>query len=306
MQINNAELEAVNKRFNEELKQQIEGSLSKEHNYKLGNPGNILQSAGIPNFPIELRATRLNDKSMQINHPFDLSEIKNLPQATQNPLAVFISATRIGSYVIMTEIEHEEKNYVVALQAKKQIGSIEINDIRSIHYRNSNAHIANWIDEELLKYVDKKRMSEWFTKQRYNSAEVRKLFGRAAKVIQNFENPKLLEENFLKNNDMNATLLKEAAIDTQLNWESKNEVVSNMRQGLIPANHSNEITYSERVLSELKQIKFAGENISGKTKIETSNDVAFLFRNLESAASENAFVVLHKENGDFNVLYLAT
>jgi hypothetical protein len=107
----------------------------------------------------------------------------------------------------MTEIEHEGKNYVVALQANKRKGSIEINDIRSVHYRRTNAHIANWIDEGLLEYADKKKLTDWinkqrynsaevanstgYTKQQYNSADVKQLFRHAAKIIENFENPKL-------------------------------------------------------------------------------------------------------------------
>jgi hypothetical protein len=186
-------LEAVNVRFNEELQRQIAGTLSGGHTYRLGYAGSILQSASIPNLPIELQASRLSDKSMQENHPFGLSEIRDLPRAIQNPLAVFRSATRIGSFVIMTEIEHQNKNFVVALEANKMQGKIEVNSIRSIHYRNSNTHIANWIGEDLLEYAEKRRMVEWFSKQRYNSADVRKLFNHAAKIVQNFQNPKLPE-----------------------------------------------------------------------------------------------------------------
>ncbi|NDW19419.1 hypothetical protein D0T53_10935 [Dysgonomonas sp. 216] len=191
----NEQIENVNSQFNDELQQQISGTLKKGHTYELGTPSAVLQSAGIPNLPIQLQASRLSDKSMQDNHPFDLSEVMDLPKAVQNPLAVFRSATHIGSYVIMTELEHQGKNYVVALQTNKRKGKIEINDIRSIHYRNSNAHMANWIEEGLLEYVDKKRMVEWLSKQRYNSAEVRKLFNHASKIVNDFENPKLHRTN---------------------------------------------------------------------------------------------------------------
>jgi hypothetical protein len=140
-----------------------------------------------------------------------MHEIIDLPKAIQSPLAVFRSATHIGSFVIMTELEHNEKNYVVALQANRRKGNVEVNDIRSIHYRSSNTHIANWIDEGLMDYVDKKKLTEWLSKpqsnsaevgksfgQRFNSskpqyhsAEVRKLFKRATKIVQSFENTKL-------------------------------------------------------------------------------------------------------------------
>lgn len=184
-------LEQINNQFNEGLQQQVDGIQPKGHTYLLGYPSFILQSVGIPVLSIELQASRLSDKSMQENHPFNLLEIKDLPKSVFNPLAIFRSATRLGRFVIMTELEHNEKNYIVALETNKRKGLIEINDIRSVHYRNSNAHIANWIEEELLEYVDKENMAKWFSKQRYDSAEVRKLFSHASKIVQNFENPKL-------------------------------------------------------------------------------------------------------------------
>ncbi len=187
--------EQTNDRFNNELSRQIDGTLPKGHIYDLGMPSDTLLNAGLPNLPIEMAASRLSDKSMQENHPFDLSEIRNLPKAIQSPMAIFRSATRLGSFVVMTEIEHHGRNFVVAIQANRRKGRIEVNDIRSVHYRTSNSHIANWVTEGLLEYADKKRMVEWLSKQRYNSAEVRKLFNHATNIIQNFDNPKNNNEN---------------------------------------------------------------------------------------------------------------
>ena len=184
----------VNERFNERLQRQIDGTLPKGHVYELGMPGEVLLSAGLPELPIEMAASRLSDKSMQENHPFDLREVMDLPQAIQRPLAVFRSATRIGSYVVMTEIEHNGKNFVVAIEANRKQGRLEVNSVRSVHYRTSNAHIVNWIEEGLLEYADKKRMAEWFSKQRYNSADVRKLFNHAANIVRNFVNPNNSED----------------------------------------------------------------------------------------------------------------
>ena len=186
------EQEQINDQFNAELQQQIEGTLPQGHIYQLGHPSEALQAAGIPNLPIELAASRLSDKSMQANHPFELSEIENLPEAIQQPLAVFRSATHIGSYVVMTENEHQGKNYVAAIQTHRQKGRLEINDIRSIYPKN-NGQIANWIDEGLLEYAETQKMVEWLSKQRSNSAEVRKLFNHATNIVNNFENPTLTD-----------------------------------------------------------------------------------------------------------------
>jgi len=65
----------------------------------------------------------------------------------------------------------------------------------------------------------------------------------------------------------------------------------------------NETVYSglERQLNEIGHI-----HLSGDTKIESSEDVAYLFRSLESAPSENVFAVLHQKDGGFKVLYVST
>jgi antirestriction protein ArdC len=84
--------EAINRKFNGELQLQIDGVLPNGHVYGLGKPGSILLSTGMPDLPIELTAKRLVEKSGNDNkhhHPFDISEMKNLPKAIQSPLAIF-------------------------------------------------------------------------------------------------------------------------------------------------------------------------------------------------------------------------
>jgi hypothetical protein len=178
----------INKRFNEELQKQIDGTLPAGHVYQLGHPGEILLSAGIPYLDIEMNAARLKAKSEQANHPFNLADMMNLPKAIQEPLAVFNSATQPGSFVILTELKQESKNYVVALQANKHQGNIIINSIRSIHPRD-NRQVANWIKKGLLRYANKKGMADLVSKQRCNSADVENLFGQALNIINNFQNP---------------------------------------------------------------------------------------------------------------------
>lgn len=204
-------IENYNEKFNRELQQQINGTLPKGHIYQLGMAGAKLQSAGIPYLPIELAASRLSDKSMQENHPFELSEIEGLVESVQNPLAVFRSATRIGSFVVLTEIQHEGKNYVAAIQVNRKMGKVEVNTIRSI-YPKDGAQIANWIEEGLSEYVDKEKMSEWISKQRSNSADVRNLFRRAANIIQKFEN-RAIRPNFSRSAGVFYSNAKKAVLD---------------------------------------------------------------------------------------------
>jgi hypothetical protein len=187
--------EGINNTFNNELEQLEKGTLPKGHIFKLGNPTKILQAAGIPNLPIELAASRLKDKSKQDNHPFDLSDIKDLAIAVQNPLAVFDSSTQLGSFVVLTELTRNGKNFIAAIEANKKKNLIEINDIRSVYPRN-NMQIISAINDNLTRYADKQKMREWFSKQRFNSAEVKGLFSRASNIVQKFENPTVNDVDF--------------------------------------------------------------------------------------------------------------
>ncbi len=196
------QVEETSRQFDKELQEQIDGTQKAGHVYSLGTPSPILLSAGIPNLPIEMASARLNHKSNQENHPFELSEVKGLVEAVQNPLAVFRSATHIGSNVILTELRQGNKNFVVAIKTNKQKGKIQINDIRSIHPRTTT-NVIDWINSGLMDYASVEKLTEWVddkikTRDYLNSsnpAEVRKPLVSAAKILQNFENPTIPDEN---------------------------------------------------------------------------------------------------------------
>ena len=116
-----------------------------------------------------------------------------IERAEGKPLAVFRSATHIGSHVILTELKHKGKNFVAALEVNRQVGKIRVNSIRSLHYRNS-LNIINWINEDLADYIKPSFAEEWFepmknelrSKPQYNSADVRTQLVSAANKIKSF------------------------------------------------------------------------------------------------------------------------
>lgn len=140
----------------------------------------------------------------------------------------------------------------------------------------------------------------------------------------NYGNNRTLAEQQKEWEDETATRAEEGkaqpkpAIQTQIEWGAEALPFDNKSFSDSPetsnvqreANYSPEydtgITWVERQLSDLGQITFMGEKLTGPAKIKSANDVAFLFKNLESAATENAFVVHIKKNGEYKVQYLAT
>jgi hypothetical protein len=148
------------------LQKQIEGKLEKGHIYKMGYPGETLLKAGVAGLPIELSADTLAFKASKgYNHPFDLTEIKDLPNALNSPIAIFNSTKLDGKKMILTELKNKNgNNFVVAMKVrpdpKHRANKVEVNDIRSIYPKDRIADIISmlksdkltaWKDEEKAK-----------------------------------------------------------------------------------------------------------------------------------------------------------
>lgn len=194
----------VNRRFNEELEQQINGKLPKGHVYQLGMPSEVLRSAGIPELPIELSAERLAHKASEEyenNHPFKLRNIENLPEALAYPIAVFDARKKNGGKVILTELSEKGNNFIVAVHVRKNDNvrkiNVEVNDVRSIYPKDRKNGILDWVNEGLMKWVDKDKASQFLSTQWPNyiggGAQTNEALSSATNIIENFKNPTILE-----------------------------------------------------------------------------------------------------------------
>lgn len=188
------ELQEVNERFNEQLQAQIDGTLPKGHVYSLGMPSDILRSAGIPNLPIELTASRVSLKSGQEKHPFPIKILSNLPQMLQKPIAVFHYGDKAMNVIV--EIEYEGRDLLVGLVLNQDRNGIEVNDVRGL-FPKDTAKWLNWVTQGKAIYLNKEIIQTKITQQRTNLAEVGHLnLDDLAKVIKEFENPNIEENAF--------------------------------------------------------------------------------------------------------------
>lgn len=111
----------INDTFNNELQQQIDGVLPEGHIYKMGKPGKILLSTGVPDLPVQMSASRLMQKATSYGHDFDLSEVKDLVKALQNPIAVFAYGDKTKAQNIIIPLQKDGKNFIVGLSLKPTV-----------------------------------------------------------------------------------------------------------------------------------------------------------------------------------------
>jgi len=181
--------EVINKQFNEELQKQIEGTLPVGHVYNLGHPDEILRSAGVDDLPIQLAARRLKIKSEETyGHPFDLSEIKDLPRAINEPIAVFAYGDKSKAINIITRIEKGGKQFLVGVSLNPEVdgAKLGVNSIRTVFPKDMGEWV-NWISQDKALYIDKEKVSELLANPR-NPEDVTNN-PTLIKKLQTFKNP---------------------------------------------------------------------------------------------------------------------
>lgn len=219
----------INKKFNNKLQEQIDGTLRNGFIYELGYPSNILINTGVPSLPIELSSSHLAEKAKQRNHQFDLSDIKDLPIALQKPIAVFAYGNKDKAQNIIVAIERDEKKFVVGIHFNQERKGLVVNDIRGI-FNKDNAEWLNWINQGKALYLNKEEIQVLIDKQRTNLAEVEYLdLDSVAKIVKDFENPISADEAANEESGVRYSIVDDPATLRRLDAEPKMKVYRAMQ-----------------------------------------------------------------------------
>lgn len=207
--------EEVNERFNNEL-----GGLTADNAdnvvLSLGRPSKVLLSAGVENKPMKLYGNKVIKKMRK--HGFALEELRNLPRAVADPIAVFNNYGENGNRSILTELKTLRGNFLVSVNIGKG-ADVDFNIVSSLFGKGSG-NVADWINKGYMTYVDKEKALNYLhhsalravtsDSSRLSSEDPAVLshqsapiaataanaeFSSAAKVVENFENPKPESKN---------------------------------------------------------------------------------------------------------------
>jgi len=166
-------MNTINGQFNSDLQRQIDGTLPTRHIYKLGSPGSVLRSIGMPDYPIELKASILSRKANDSRHPFDVWDVRDLPRAVNDPLAVFSYGDSKKMINIITEIKRDGKNFLVGISLNPAVKGekLEIHSVRNVFPKDTIEWI-NWINQNKGLYFNKEKVLNLLDQQRMNAADV--------------------------------------------------------------------------------------------------------------------------------------
>lgn len=190
--------EEVNERFNNELTRYQSGDMDKNEMLHLGRPQGVMKQF-LPDLPIVVRQ-RILKKGSEKKHNIDVAALANMPRHLSSPIFVFQrSDNALG---VLTEMQDRDgKNVCVAIELGREIQNggemLEVNDIRSVHGRNVADIVYPIVQNGTLKWADKEKGLAYLSSaSRYVQQEIdRSDLSTAAKVVENFENPKSESKN---------------------------------------------------------------------------------------------------------------
>lgn len=237
-------LNEVNDKFNDRLAQLIENPNQKDRVLHLGRSSQFLIDGGIADAEIELdfdKFVRKSSEKYKNNHPFSAGDIKDLPKAIAHPVAVFNSTTK-KDHVVMTELNHDGKNFIVAIRATEQNRKnkvvLEVNQITSL-YPKGERGIIYWINNNKLSNVDKEKALHFIEAlQPHAGTLTSEELSSAANIVRNFVNPKQNDGNLQKTERY--SLRVDRYRDELNQWKKDNNLPKDAERPQLPVREPNE------------------------------------------------------------------
>lgn len=205
------ELHDINQRFNEVLRDLTEENADNVTLW-LGNPSDILLSAGVEDKAMKLYGNKVIKKMKK--HGFTLEELRNLPNAVADPIAVFKNYGKEGNRSILTELTTNQGNVLVTLSIGKS-GDIDFNIVSSVFGKGSE-NIVDWIEKDFSTYINKEKALNYLHHSVLKTEALSSSrLSSAAKIVTEFVNPKPFnkkqQENDIKaskSNDLTEEIAK--------------------------------------------------------------------------------------------------
>lgn len=154
----------INAKFNIRLAELVKNPDQKDKVLHLGRSSKFLTDGGLADAEIILEFDKLAHKSKEgykHEHPFDISDIKDLPKAISSPIAVFDNTNgKNDGRVILTELKKDGRNFIVAVKtsAQNRRGGIvlEVNQITTLFPKDAKG-IVYWFNSGKATNIDKEK-----------------------------------------------------------------------------------------------------------------------------------------------------
>ena len=311
------ELDQINQKFNERLDELVSNPNQKDKVLHLGRSSEFLKDGGISDAEIVLDYDKLVRKSKEgykHEHPFDISDVRDLPVAIAYPIAVFDNTNgKNDGKVILTELKKDGRNFIVAIQTanlnRKGGKVLEVNKIVTLFPKDARG-VVNWFNTGKATNIDKKKALH-FIEALLNHSETtitNEELLSAANVVKDFETLQLSASEKTKQqatNDLARQMHVEGEVEVVTSTEgltgrqAKTKGWYDVRTGkvtIVLPNNKNAADVRETVFHEVVAHKGL-RNLVGEEHFNTFLDN--VYNNAEEGIKQTIDEMAEKEyNGD--------
>lgn len=192
--LNQAAITSDAENFSRQLDDYAAGKIKPRSTVTVGKTPYILEKLGAEQLPLVITKETV-DKSTTGKHGLSLDSLKELPKYINDPIMVFESATQADSLVVMTELKQDGKTIVAAVHLSKEQGRNIVNNIASVYGKDSDGIFIKWINDGLLRYINKEKSRAWSVTSRLQLPTVRgSKLGSGKKILFDYD---LVKDNLL-------------------------------------------------------------------------------------------------------------
>ena len=160
--------------------------------FQLGIPNSLMKDGGVQDKPLKLYGNKIIAK--QRKHGFGFEELRNLPIAVANPIAIFNNYKNENNRSILTELRTKNGNFLVSVEVGED-ADIDFNIVSSV-FGKGDINIVDWLKKGYATYINNEKVQNFLL---HHSALIAGASAKseplsAAKIKENFELSKLLGE----------------------------------------------------------------------------------------------------------------
>ena len=160
--------------------------------FQLGIPNSVMKDGGVQDKPLKLYGNKIIAK--QRKHGFGFEELRNLPIAVANPIAIFNNYKNEYNRSILTELRTKNGNFLVSVEVGDGV-DLDFNIVSSV-FGKGDISIVDWLKKGYATYINNEKVQNFLS---YHSALIAGASAKseplsAAKIRENFELSKLLGE----------------------------------------------------------------------------------------------------------------
>ena len=189
----------VNEQFNKELDEFKNGT--HKGLLHLGKPRGILKQCGITAQEMTISPTVLHKHLKK--HNLTTDDLKGLAESIQQPILVYKHGRNNPNIVVVTELNVKGGKLSASFVLDESGKVVEVSNISSVHSKDATKELERLFAmgendfKKSLKWVEKEKVLDWLAPNSYENSDMQENQAPfdIAKILNNFENPKLSEEN---------------------------------------------------------------------------------------------------------------